>query len=254
MALALILAAFESFTVISAIYLTSPLTIFEQLSTLILPILIKNLLYTYIAINSTCIGAIIYEFTTKLLLWVSPILPNTPWVMEAIINITIPIILFLYIRYIKNKKEIFSNKANKKHILYLNPKGLIPIFIICVFVIWFAIGVFPIKPMAIATGSMVPNLNVGDVVILQRVNPSDVKVQDIIEFTYGKRRVVHRVVEIKRKPDGLYFITKGDHNPANDINPVYQDQVVSKAIFRMPLLGYPAIWINFSSGWNGEVI
>ena len=101
--------------------------------------------------------------------------------------------------------------------------------------------------MAIATGSMIPNLNVGDVVILQRIKPEDIEVQDIIEFKTEKRTVVHRVVEIQKKPEGFYFITKGDHNPVNDKDSVFQDQVVSKAIFRMPLIGYPAVWLNF---WN----
>jgi len=137
--LAIIYVIYESFTTISLDTLSSPYYIFKQTSSVIFPIVVKNVLYTYIAVNSTCLGSIIYEFVTKLLLWLSPILPNNPWVMGAIIDITIPIILFLYIRYIKNKKEIFSSKANKKNIIYLNPKGLIPVFVVCVFVIWFAI-------------------------------------------------------------------------------------------------------------------
>ena len=101
--------------------------------------------------------------------------------------------------------------------------------------------------MAIATGSMTPNLNIGDIAILQKIKPTDVKVNDIIEFKTEKKMIVHRVIEIQIKQDGLYFITKGDNNTSNDKDPVYQDQVISKAIYRMPLLGYPAIWLNISN-------
>ena len=107
-------------------------------------------------------------------------------------------------------------------------------------------GIFPIKPMAIATGSMVPNLNIGDIVILQKVKPSDVKVYDIVEYKTKTRSIVHRVVEIQKKEDGLYFITKGDHNPSNDLAPVFQDQIVSKAIYKIPLIGYPAVLLKLS--------
>jgi len=93
---------------------------------------------------------------------------------------------------------------------------------------------------------MVPNLNIGDVVILQKIKPDDVKLYDIVEYKTKTKRIVHRVVEIQKKQDGLYFITKGDHNPGNDHDPVFQDQIVSKVIFRIPIIGFPAVWLNFS--------
>ena len=100
--------------------------------------------------------------------------------------------------------------------------------------------------MAIATGSMVPYFNAGDVVILQKIKPEDVKLYDVVEYKTTTKNIVHRVVEIDKKQDGLYFITKGDHNPSNDLNPVFQDKIVAKVIFVVPIIGYPAVWLNFS--------
>jgi len=102
--------------------------------------------------------------------------------------------------------------------------------------------------MAIATGSMTPNINIGDVVFVQKVNPADIKLHDIIEYKSKTDNIsiVHRVIEIEKKQGGLYFITKGDNNISNDANPVFQDQVVGKVIYRMPVIGYPAVWLNLS--------
>lgn len=141
--------------------------IFKQIATIVLPIIIKNILFTYMATNSNFVPAIIYELTIKLFLWISPILPNIPWIMSAVIELSLPTILFLYIRYIKNKKDIYKSKRD---IIYLDPRSIIPTFVIIILAIWFAIGIFPIKPVAIATGSMNPNLKVGDIAIVIKCN------------------------------------------------------------------------------------
>ena len=49
-----------------------------------------------------------------------------------------------------------------------NNKKKVMIIIAIVLVIWFALGVFPIKPIAIATGSMEKEICVGDVAIIQK--------------------------------------------------------------------------------------
>ena len=84
--------------------------IMETIAQTLLPLIAKNILYSYTAINSNYLPAIIYELGTNLYLWLSPILPNAPWIMVAIIDSVIPVILFLYIRYEKNKKDIFRTK------------------------------------------------------------------------------------------------------------------------------------------------
>ena len=83
----------------------TPLFIMETVAQILLPLIMKNLLYSYTAINSNYLPAIIYDIGTNLYLWLSPILPNAPWIMVAIVESVIPLILFLYIRYEKNKIE-----------------------------------------------------------------------------------------------------------------------------------------------------
>ncbi len=97
-------------------------------------------------------------------------------------------------------------------------------------------------PLSIVTsGSMKPNLTVGDLLVIEHVEPEDLKVGDIIVFTtpYSRYPVVHRIVEIEVEPGGLYkFKTKGDANPRPDIGYRTPEDIYGRVKYRIPLLGY----------------
>lgn len=207
----------------------------------VMPNIAKNLLFSYIAINGNYIASIVYQIVTNLYFWISPILPNAPWVMTAIIDITIPVVLLLYIRYIKNKLNILRNKEN---IINSDPKNIIPLVVAIILAIWFAIGIFPIKPVAIASGSMEEELHIGDVAIIQKCNANDVNVGDIIEYQMDGYTVIHRIIEKKQRKGEFYFVTKGDNNNSPDSEEVREDQLIGKVIFKIRYLGYPAIWLH----------
>lgn len=207
----------------------------------VMPNIAKNVLFSYIAINGNYMASIIYQLITNLYFWISPILPNAPWVMTAIIDITIPVILFLYIRFVKNKLNILRNRKN---IMNSNPRNMIPFVLAIILAIWFAIGIFPIKPVAIASGSMEPELHIGDVAIIQKCNVNDVNVGDIIEYQMEGYTVIHRVVEKIQRKGEYYFVTKGDDNNSPDADEVREDQLIGKVVFKIRYLGYPAIWLH----------
>ena len=207
----------------------------------LIPLIAKNVLYSYISMKSDWKPASIYELFTKLYLWLSPILPNALWIMVAIIETTIPTILFFYIRYANSKN---SEIKSRQEIENVNPKNSIPLVVLVILVIWFTIGVFPVKPIAVASGSMEKELYVGDVVIVKKCNANDIVNGDIIQYQMKGYTVIHRVVEKKQKNGEYYFTTKGDNNPSEDKESVKEDQVLGKVIFKVKYLGYPAIWLN----------
>ena len=207
----------------------------------LIPLIAKNVLYSYISMKSDWKPASIYELFTKLYLWLSPILPNAPWIMVAIIETTIPTILFFYIRYANSKN---SEIKSRQEIENVNPKNSIPLVVLVILVIWFTIGVFPVKPIAVASGSMEKELYIGDVVIVKKCNANDIVNGDIIQYQMKGYTVIHRVIEKKQKNGEYYFTTKGDNNPSEDKESVKEDQVLGKVIFKVKYLGYPAIWLN----------
>ena len=83
----------------------------------------------------------------------------------------------------------------------------------------------------VLSGSMEPELSVGDMII---VVPSDsYVVDDVVVFQSGRMSVVHRIIGI----EGEEVITQGDANNAPD-DPIALSAVKGKVIFAIPYVGY----------------
>ena len=223
---------------------------FKTIFSVIIPSIARNCLFTYIDLYASYKNAIVYDLTLWLLKWIPPILSNTPWVFNAIIDTVFPLILFIYCMYeIGSKDKLSVYKISSP----IKPKGLIPLSICLVLIIWFALGIFPIKPLGIASASMEPAINIGDLVVIVKCNSNDVKEQDVIEYKRNGYSVVHRVIEKYQEDGHTFFITKGDNNGGNDEDPVSEDKLQGKAIAKIPYLAYPAVWIERLSGRQNYV-
>ncbi len=113
-------------------------------------------------------------------------------------------------------------------------------------------------PMALYTiisPSMVPNINVYDVVFNVKVNdPNTLEVGDIITFvssdSYMKGMIItHRIVDKYVTNEGVQFKTKGDANVEADSSLVYEENVIGKVLFKIPQLGRVQFFLASKSGW-----
>lgn len=88
----------------------------------------------------------------------------------------------------------------------------------------------------VLTGSMEPALQTGGVAFVDRVEPKDIKVGDIMTFTRPKstQQVTHRVTGVIPTDTGYRFTTKGDANDIPDDWIVREEQVVGKVRFALP--------------------
>jgi len=110
-------------------------------------------------------------------------------------------------------------------------------------------------------------LHVGDLIIVQGVNPEDLNPDypnsDIIVFhrpNNPDELIVHRIAAEKVVDGKLHFNTKGDGNPINkwpnpisltEYDPwglVSADQVVGKVVMRIPYLGHVVLFMRNSLG------
>ena len=95
----------------------------------------------------------------------------------------------------------------------------------------------------VASGSMIPELEVYDVMVIQGHTPfEEIQIGDIILFDRpsGHDRVIaHRVVSIDGDPKTLR--TKGDNNvasiPGTDF-PITEKEYIGKVEYKIPQLGY----------------
>ena len=107
----------------------------------------------------------------------------------------------------------------------------------------------------IVSPSMVPTIHVQDAIIIQRVEPGDIKQGDIISFLgtdsyYSGKVITHRVIGIEKSSDGQFlYRTKGDNNNVADGSLVNEDNIYGKVIFRIPMLGYVRQFLMTYFGW-----
>lgn len=113
-----------------------------------------------------------------------------------------------------------------------------------------------VSAYTIVSPSMVPNINVLDVIITTRVsNPSKIKVGDVITFNSTDYRssgvtVTHRVKKIEKTSDGKYlFTTKGDANNTEDATRQPFSSIYGKVLLRLPKLGYIQYILSTVLGW-----
>ena len=221
----------------------SVFTFINLIAQVLLPSIAKNILFSYIVMYSNYFPAILYEFIINTFTWILPILPDAPWIVTVVIESIIPVIVFLYIRYTILRNDLFKSREK---LINSDPRNIISLVVVVVLATWFALGIFPIAPVAIATGSMIPEFNVGDVAVIKKCNPNDVIVGDVIQYQMEGYTVVHRVVEKTQSNGQVTFITKGDYNGSVDQQPVREEQLIGKAIYKIKYIGFPAIWLHLA--------
>lgn len=86
----------------------------------------------------------------------------------------------------------------------------------------------------VLTGSMRPEINPGDVIIVKKINIEDANSGDIITFNKDEDVITHRVIEVKDKG----ITTKGDNNNVLDSGQVTSTSLIGKVILIVPKIGY----------------
>ncbi len=103
------------------------------------------------------------------------------------------------------------------------------------------------QEMAVLSGSMEPNIHVGAIVYVKEAPFEDIAEDDVVTYRLsGGTYVTHRVVEVYEAEQTV--ITQGDANDSVDNSPVAAEQIVGKAHFDIPLIGYISIYAKTPIG------
>ena len=116
----------------------------------------------------------------------------------------------------------------------------------CLVLIAFFAGWLPAYPTAIATGSMEPEIQIGDMVVMARWGLGDIQPGDVIAVERQGRTIVHRVVEVRQEAGETLYIPQGDANNAPDEEPAAQSQVEGRMIGLVPAVGRISLWFHTS--------
>ena len=98
------------------------------------------------------------------------------------------------------------------------------------------------RMFTVATGSMVPQYEVGDILISKEIEPSQIKVGDDIvyrgkEGSFKDKVVTHRVISIEQENGEYKIITKGIANQEQDPE-ITDEQVYGKVVYKVQTLSF----------------
>ena len=118
------------------------------------------------------------------------------------------------------------------------------LWFLVVLVAWTAVPVvFGFQSLTVTSGSMLPALSPGMIVVTRSVEPSAIERGDIVATQPDRtsdQLVTHRVDELV---DDSTIRTRGDANTVPD-EPVARDDVIGRARLVVPFAGLPAVWAD----------
>ena len=216
--------------------------IFIFIALTILPIISNNIACTYIAKKVGYKPNILWILIANMYLVLLPLAPDVGLYIQALIELLFPFVLVynIYLFFKEREKDIPTSYIKKS--LYIQ----LPILavIVCILV-YFVSGHFKYYAIAIATGSMRPKINAGDVVIVnQHKDYKNIKKGEIIAYKYNGIVVVHRVYDIVIVKGEYYFYTKGDSNKEVDNYIIYPKTILGEVKHKISYIGLPTVWLN----------
>lgn len=218
----------------------------QFLAEFFIPEFSHNLFASYLVHLGGPFISLIYLSVIQGFHWFSPILPDLKWITSAIVGIMCPtfFLMSMQLIYLNETRQIKKREQDDE-----NPIGWILTSIISIGIIWFAIGVFPIYPSVIATGSMEPLINPGDVILVKKITDMEgvynLKADEIIQFKRDNILISHRIIELVFDDEqGLLFRTKGDNNTSEDIDLVKPQDLKGTIVYTVPKVGWPTLLIK----------
>lgn len=92
-----------------------------------------------------------------------------------------------------------------------------------------------IKTYVVISGSMKPNIEIGDVVLVKK--EEELKEGDIISYRKGNSVITHRITSIAEENGEKIYKTKGDNNNTEDSEQITNEIIEGKVIKTIPKIG-----------------
>lgn len=207
---------------------------------ILLPIAAKNILMSVFIFYGGVLPSVVYIGIIQLFEKCFPVLPELSWLLDGAIGIVFPIVYAMFI-----SDHVFATGRKRSEDKKSDVMYLISLLVATAFA-WFCVGVFPVYPSVILTGSMEPLIMPGDVVLVHKISNEDeiyeLSKGDIINFKRGNIIITHRIKEVfKDEAGNVSFETKGDNNNAVDEDKVQPNDIRGTVIKVVPKIGLPTL-------------
>lgn len=210
----------------------------------ILPLIAESCLLTTLAFCAGPWASLAYCGSIEVFMRIFPFLPSLPWIAESALGTIVPIMMAFFLW---NWYSVLIHKHAKRQ---RESIGVFTIgLVLSVAFAWFTVGVFPVYPSVILTGSMEPGIFPGDIVLIQKFSEEkeiyNLSENDVINFKRENITITHRIIAVLYDGEGnISFQTKGDNNKAADdviVVPSDLNGIVTKVV---PKMGLPVLWMQ----------
>lgn len=206
----------------------------------ILPSVVSNLLFHYLAKRYGVLPNIAYRLILTLYTFFIPYSVHLPDSLFAFSKLILPLLVLAFIYFLyENKRYYTPKKSHKvKYVIYAI------LVILAILYIMLVSCQFRFYAIVIGSESMTGEINKGDVVICERYDGEELFEGQVVIFESNGERVVHRIVKIDYVDGENRYYTKGDVNDNEDNGFRTKETIQGIVHLRLPYIGYPTLLLR----------
>lgn len=121
---------------------------------------------------------------------------------------------------------------------------IISVALVILFVLTFTLKLINKEAYIILSGSMEPEISVGDIVVTKNIKENELAIGDVISFRSGSMVVTHRITNINKNGNDIEYTTKGDNNNTEDIGTITYKDIIGKYSYKIPKIGHAMLFIK----------
>lgn len=239
-----VFAFLELITQITVFSIHNKVDLFQMMLIFVVPLLSKNIFLTFSTYYTDKVNSIIYQMLMEIPAYLIPVLPNLGDYLNTVLLVCQPLILVLLAyRFIFYKRERISDSRSIIKMKRWQKVSTGILLVILIIMIYLISGYGRFSALAIGSTSMTGTINKGDVVIIDK-KEKEYKKRDIIAFVQDGEIIVHRIIDVMKDGNTVYYQTKGDANNGKDSWFVDSKDIVGQCRARVLWIGWPTVLLS----------
>lgn len=240
----LIFCIIEITTQITFNNIHSRVELLEFIMVIVIPMITKNIFLTFSTYYTDKSNSTIYNLIMTVPNFILPVFPDLGDYISTLLLTALPLLLLALAHkmFFYKREKITDSKSHVKY-TYIQRTVSISLIIILLVLVYLVGGFGRFSALAIGSKSMTGAINKGDVIIIDK-KKKEYKKKDIIAFSQDGEVIVHRIVDITKKDNKIYYQTKGDANNGEDPWLVDTKSVIGQEKVRILFFGLPTVALS----------
>ena len=236
-------------------------------TTIVLPMIFKNILLSYLTIKEGWESCLIYAVPMSIYVYIIPVVPNLGNYLISVINVTFPAMLIIYSSRLitddlidqeikrlsasverSDKEELEYKRRSKRFNIFKIFLVDLPVMELLAVLVILVSGLFVYHAIGVDTSAVSDVAQRGDAVVIYKgFKEEDYNVNDIVVYKSNNKYIIDRISRKQSEGNGnasLYVKVEIDQDRNIEYREISDDILGIYAGFRVPKIAYPTIWIK----------